>query len=43
MGVYGLAQDERRAKSLARAWRRTTITHVLVTTFADELYSRYCR
>ena len=25
-----LAQDEGRAKSLAPAWRRTTITHVLV-------------
>ena len=38
-----LAQDEKRAKSLAPAWLRTTITRVLVTTSADESYGRYCR
>jgi hypothetical protein len=43
MDWIDLAQNERRAKSLAPAWRRTTITHVLVTTFANEPYSRYCR
>jgi len=40
--VY-LAQDEKRAKSLAPAWRRTTITRVIVTASTDEPYGRYCR
>jgi hypothetical protein len=43
MDWIDLAQDERRAKSLAPAWRRTAITHVLVTSFAGEPYCRYCR
>ena len=43
MDWVDLAQDEKKAKSLAPAWRRTTITRVLVTTSAGEPYGHYCR